>query len=232
MLLINNKTVQRRQKSRAIGKTNQLTRALCSNLQPMSSPPYCSNPSLHKRQQNLFIHTSVYIVCSKAKAIMFSKKLEITYNSTRNGGKSRPQILPLHKNGNKLGDLTSFLIAQSSQRTLQILAAQANQPKQKRVPHLCLVSPTKFHRICHTKIITLPVLGFSSHLFQCPPYFQFLFYTLKYLQTHELFNFKKRGKGILKYFFFTINTQMKNTEIQYKNNEKQLQTTHLRKRQT
>jgi len=35
---------------------------------------------------------------------------------------------------------------------------------------------------------------------------------------------KKRGKSIFKYFFFTVNTQLKNTKLQYKNNEKQLQT--------
>lgn len=58
--VINNKTVQRRQKLRAIGKKNQLTQALCSNLQPTSSfPPYCSNPSFIK-DNKISLFTQVY----------------------------------------------------------------------------------------------------------------------------------------------------------------------------
>lgn len=102
---------------------------------------------------NLFTHINVYVVCPKERAILLSHKRDTTYNSTRHRGKSRPFYHSIKRKTNgfvsKAGDQVTFLIAQSSPRALQALAAQKNQPKQNSVLHLCLILPIKFHTVSH-----------------------------------------------------------------------------------
>lgn len=68
-----------------------------------------------------------YVACPKERSIIFSHKLETTYNSTRHRGKSRPPYHSIKRETNcfvsKVGEKVIFLTAQRSLRPSQILAA-------------------------------------------------------------------------------------------------------------
>lgn len=121
------------------------------------------HPFVKDNEISLFTQVYVCVTCLKRKAIMFSNKLETTYNSTRNTGKSRPPYDYI-KRETKLRDLVSFPIAQSSLRNLQIVAAQANQPKHNRVPYLCLIPPIIF-----TESVTQKQIGRTWIFLACFP---------------------------------------------------------------
>lgn len=151
-------------------------------------------------------HINAYAVCPKERAGMLSHKLGITYNSTRHRGKSRPP-LPQHKKVNKLVCFQSRRASDfsySTKFTETPSDAGCTKKKNKTKPKLkkkknisqnrtesctcASYSQWNFIHFVPQKEITFPRLGFYSHLFQWPPNFQIRFYTLKYLQIHDLSN--------------------------------------------